>query len=114
MKYVYTIEDGITPIQSSIKKYIVAATVSLIAVGAMAIPAIGAKPDRPVTPLSVAAVFNENANSNSCWGQDRAYYTSGKFFPENQSINQSFPGDVGEQRAAWVATYCEQHGPVAE
>lgn len=59
-----------------------------------------------------AAVKNENANPNACWGMDRAFYASEGFFPKNMDIKQSFPGDVGEQRAAWVATYCDPHGPV--
>lgn len=58
-----------------------------------------------------AAVHNENANGNACWGQDRSFYASQKFFGNNMDIKQSFPGDVGEQRAAWVATYCDEHGP---
>ena len=58
-----------------------------------------------------AAVKNDNANGNACWGQDRSFYASQGFFPENMDIKQSFPGDVGEQRAAWVATYCDPHGP---
>ena len=61
-----------------------------------------------------AAVKNENANANACWGMDRAYYASIKFFPENMDIKQSFPNDVGDERAAWVKTYCEPHGPVAD
>ncbi len=59
-----------------------------------------------------AAVKNPNANSNACWGMDRSFYASQGFFPENMDIKQSFPGDVGEERAAWVATYCSSHGPV--
>jgi hypothetical protein len=61
-----------------------------------------------------AAVKNENANSNACWGMDRAYYASMKFFGDNMDIKQSFPGDVGGQRQAWVETYCVPHGPAAE
>ena len=61
-----------------------------------------------------AEVKNENANPNACWGMDRSFYASQKFFPQNMDIKQSFPGDVGEQRAAWVATYCDPHGPVLE
>lgn len=66
-----------------------------------------------------AAVKNENANPNACWGQDRSFYASSGFFKDpdtgkgNMDIKQSFPpanGGVGEQRAAWVATYCDPHG----
>jgi hypothetical protein len=35
---------------------------------------------------------------------------------DNLDIKQSFPtalGNVGEQRAEWVATYTEAHGPTA-
>lgn len=64
--------------------------------------------------LPGAAVKNENANPNACWGMDRAYYASVKFFGDNMDIKQSFPGDVGEERALWVATYCDPHGPVPE
>jgi len=57
-----------------------------------------------------AAVKNPNANANACWGMDRAFYASTGFFPENQSLNQSFPGDLGAELASWVATYCAPHG----
>ncbi len=63
-----------------------------------------------------AAVKNPNANTNACWGMDRSFYASAGFFPDNMDIKQSFPpayGKVGEQRAAWAATYCDPHGPVA-
>ena len=42
-------------------------------------------------------------------GQDRSFYASENSFADNMDIKQSFPtnlGNVGEQRAAWVATYC--------
>ena len=58
-----------------------------------------------------AAVNNPNADANACWGMDRSFYASEGYFPENMDIKQSFPGDVGDQRAAWVATYCVSHGP---
>lgn len=73
----------------------------------MALPAFAVEPG--------AVIKNENANPNACWGMDRAYYASKSFFPDNMDIKQSFipeNGKVGEQRAAWVATYCEPHGPV--
>ncbi len=58
-----------------------------------------------------AVVNNPNANGNACWGQDRSFYASSSFFPENMDIKQSFPGgDVGAERALWVATFCEPHG----
>jgi hypothetical protein len=50
-----------------------------------------------------------NANPNACWGQDRSFYASEQFFGGNMDIKQSFPtslGNVGDQCAAWVATYC--------
>ena len=66
-------------------------------------------------PLPGAETKNENANANACWGQDRAFYASGAARQnlgwKNLDIKQSFPGDVGEQRQAWVDTYCEPHGP---
>jgi hypothetical protein len=55
------------------------------------------------------SVNNTNANPNACWGQDRSFYASEGFFPNNMDIKQSFPaslGNVGDQRAAWVTTYC--------
>jgi hypothetical protein len=55
------------------------------------------------------SVNNTNANPNACWGQDRSFYASEQFFGSNMDIKQSFPtslGNVGDQRAAWVATYC--------
>ena len=75
---------------------------------AAALGASGLAAASAVTPG--AAVKNDNANANACWGMDRAFYASEGFFPENMDIKQSFPGAVGEQRAAWVATYCEPHG----
>jgi hypothetical protein len=74
--------------------------------------AASALPVFAVTPG--AAVKNENANPNACWGMDRAFYASTMYFGDNMDIKQSFPGDVGEQRAAWVSTYCEPHGPIAD
>jgi hypothetical protein len=62
-------------------------------------------------PSYVALVHNPNANPNACWGQDRSFYASENFFGANMDIKQSFPGIVGEQRAAWVAAYCDAHGP---
>jgi hypothetical protein len=55
------------------------------------------------------AVNNTNANPNACWGQDRSFYASERFFAGNMDIKQSFPtelGNVGDQRAAWVAHFC--------
>jgi hypothetical protein len=46
---------------------------------------------------------------NACWGQDCSFYASEQFFGGNMDIKQSFPtslGNVGDQRADWVATYC--------
>lgn len=65
-------------------------------------------------PASGAAVKNTKANQNACWGMDRAYYASMGYFPENMDIKQSFPGEVGEQRAAWIDTYCWAHGAPTE
>jgi hypothetical protein len=68
-----------------------------------------------VTPVIAkspgAAVKNDNANANACWGQDRAYYASMGFFADNMDIKQSFPEDVGEALQTWIATYCDPHGP---
>ena len=61
-----------------------------------------------VTPGAV--VKNPNANANACWGMDRSFYASSNFFPENQSLNQSFPGDLNAEFKAWIATYCTPHG----
>ena len=68
----------------------------------MAVPALAVTPG--------AAVKNPNANANACWGQDRSFYASQGFFADNMDIKQSFPNNVGEERAAWVATYCAPHG----
>ncbi|HLE48708.1 MAG TPA: hypothetical protein VI819_01630 [Patescibacteria group bacterium] len=71
----------------------------------MAIPVLAVVPG--------AAVKNDNANPNACWGMDRAFYASEGFFPENMDIKQSFPGsDLSTQLQDWVATYCVAHGPV--
>jgi len=88
------------------KKALATALVSLSVAGFAAVPALAA-------PLPGAAVNNPNANANACWGQDRSFYASEKFFGANMDIKQSFPGSVSEQKAAWIATYCEAHGPVA-
>jgi hypothetical protein len=59
-----------------------------------------------------AAVKNENANANAGWGQDRAYYASQGYFPDNMDIKQSFPsGNISDQLHAWKETYTEPHGP---
>ena len=83
---------------------------SLVLAGSLAVPFAGIA---SADPLPGAAVNNPNANPNACWGQDRSFYASQGFFPQNMDIKQSFPpaaGKVGEQRAAWVATYCAPHG----
>jgi hypothetical protein len=52
---------------------------------------------------------NTNANPNACWGQDRSFYASEKYFGDKMDIKQSFPtdlGNVGQQRAAWVDECC--------
>jgi hypothetical protein len=67
-------------------------------------------------PLPGAEVNNPNANANACWGMDRSFYASEGYFADNMDIKQSFPkelGKIGEQRAAWVATYCDAHGPAS-
>jgi hypothetical protein len=85
------------------RKAIAAAVVSLSVAGIATASGLAALPG--------AAQNNPNANPNACWGQDRSFYASEKFFGANMDIKQSFPGDVGVQRAAWVATYCDPHGP---
>ncbi len=86
-------------------KYIIS-VLALVALVLAVTPSFAAVPG--------AAVKNPNANSNACWGMDRSFYASDKFFPQNMDIKQSFTGDVGEQRRAWVDTYCEPHGQVEE
>jgi len=91
----------------NIKKFLVGTAAGALMLSALVVPAFAKTPG--------AAVKNENANPNACWGMDRAFYASQGFFPENMDIKQSFlptNGKVGEQRAAWVATYCDPHGPV--
>ena len=91
---------------NNVKKIVTAGAVSAVMLANFAGAAFAVAPG--------AAVKNENANPNACWGMDRAYYASMGFFPDNMDIKQSFPDDVGTQRQDWVATYCEAHGPVAE
>jgi hypothetical protein len=86
----------------NIKKFLVGGATAGILLANTIVPAFAAVPG--------AAVKNDNANPNACWGQDRAFYASQNFFPENMDIKQSFPNDVGDQRQVWVATYCEPHG----
>ena len=91
----------------NIKKFLVGTAAGALMLSALVVPAFA--------KTTGAAVKNENANPNACWGMDRAFYASQGFFPENMDIKQSFPpayGKVGEQRATWVATYCDSHGPV--
>lgn len=88
------------------RKLITTALVCLSVTGVIAAPSLAVQPG--------AAVHNPNANANACWGQDRSHYASENFFADNMDIKQSFPpalGTVAEQKAAWVATYCEAHGP---
>lgn len=91
----------------NIKKFLVGTVAGALMLSVLVVPAFA--------KTLGAAVKNENANPNACWGMDRAFYASEGFFPKNMDIKQSFPpayGKVGEQRAAWVATYCDPHGPV--
>ena len=85
------------------KKHLAAAFAVMSIAAGLSVPALAATPG--------AAVNNAKANANACWGQDRSFYASEGFFPDNMDIKQSFPGGVGEQRASWVATYCDPHGP---
>jgi hypothetical protein len=97
------------------KKLITTMLVCLSVAGVVAAPSFAAKPGE-VSDSHAASVNNTNANSNACWGQDRSFYASEGFFPANMDIKQSFPkelGNVGEQRADWVATYCDSHRPTA-
>ena len=81
-----------------------------LSLAALAAPtaAVAAPPGELSNPHA-ASVNNTNANSNACWGQDRSFYASEQFFGGSMDIKQSFPtslGNVGDQRAMWVATYC--------
>lgn len=89
-------------IMNKIKKLAFGAVTSAVMLSSFAGAAIAATPG--------AAVKNPNANPNACWGMDRSFYTSSHFFPENQSLNQSFPGDLNAELKAWIATYCDPHG----
>ena len=96
------------------KKLITTALVCLSVAGAATGSAFAAQPGSEYNPHA-ASVNNLNANPNACWGQDRSFYASEQYFGGNMDIKQSFPtyvGGVGEQRAAWVAKYCDAHGPV--
>lgn len=96
-------------------KFVTTALVSLSIVGVAAAPA-SATPTSEPGDGHEAAVHNVMANTNACWGQDRSFYASGHFFDGNMDIKQSFPSDqgrVGEQHAAWVARFCEAHGPTS-
>jgi hypothetical protein len=80
--------------------------ITAASIAALALPAVAL-----AAPQTGAEVKNPNANANACWGMDRAFYASQGWFPENMDIKQSFPGDVGDELATWVATYCDAHGP---
>lgn len=97
------------------KKVIATVLVSLSVAGFTALPALADKPGEISNPHA-ASVNNTNANANACWGQDRSFYASEGFFADNMDIKQSFPpelGKISEQKEAWIATYCEPHGPGA-
>ena len=90
------------------KKFITTTLVCLSVAGVVAGPSLAAKPGEVSNPHA-ASVNNTNANPNACWGQDRSFHASEGFFPGNMDIKQSFPtdlGNVGDQRAAWVAQFC--------
>ena len=90
------------------KKLVASVLVCLSVTAVVSGSAFAAKPGEASNPHA-ASVNNTNANPNACWGQDRSFYASEGFFPENMGIKQSFPTDLGkvsDQRAAWVATYC--------
>ncbi len=87
---------------NKIKKIAIAGATSAILLSNFAGATLAAAPG--------AAVKNPNANANACWGMDRSFYASSNFFPENQSLNQSFPGDLNVELEAWIATYCNPHG----
>ena len=90
------------------KKLVASVLVCLSVTAVVSGSAFAAKPVA-IPGTTGAAVNNSNANPNACWGQDRSFYASEGFFPENMDIKQSFPsalGNVGDQRAVWVATYC--------
>jgi hypothetical protein len=92
-----------------LKKLITTALVCLSVAGVTAAPSLAAKPGELSNPHA-ASVNNTNANPNACWGQDRSFYASENFFADNMDIKQSFPtslGNVGDQRAAWVAQFCD-------
>jgi hypothetical protein len=87
------------------KLIIIAASFAALAVPAASMAAAPGELSNP----HAASVNNTNANPNACWGQDRSFYASEQFFAGDMDIKQSFPkssGNVGDQRAAWVATYC--------
>jgi hypothetical protein len=96
------------------KLIIIAASLAALAVPTAA---MAAAPGESYNPHA-ASVNNTNANANAGWGQDRSFYASGgareNLGWDNLDIKQSFPtslGKVGEQRAEWVATYTDAHGP---
>jgi hypothetical protein len=87
------------------KLIIIAASFAALVVPTTALAATPGQVDNP----HGKSVNNTNANPNACWGQDRSFYASKQFFGGNMDIKQSFPkslGNVGDQRAEWVATYC--------
>ena len=90
------------------KKLVATVLVCLSVTAVVSGSAFAAKPGEISNPHG-AAVNNTNANPNACWGQDRSFYASEQFFGANMDIKQSFPpalGNVGDQRAAWVAQFC--------
>jgi hypothetical protein len=99
------------------KKYFATTVASLCILGIAAAPGLAATPGEKYNPHA-ASVNNTNANANAGWGQDRSFYASGGARDElgwdNLDIKQSFPttlGNVGDQRAAWVADWTDPHGP---
>src|SRR5215471_13394978 len=61
-----------------VRKLITTTLVCLSVAGVTAAPTLAVVPG--------AAVHNPNANANACWGMDRSYYASEKFFGDNMDI----------------------------
>jgi hypothetical protein len=84
MKYNYTIESGLTRIKTNTKKYAASALASIGIAGAIAMPALAAKPTNP-----------------GCFGRDRAAWLSANSGQEWGAIAPTRAGDNGAINQAY-------------
>lgn len=101
MKYVYSVRYGVQRVKTNTKKYLFSSLAVLSLIGG----SFGAA-------FAAAPTVSSTANSNSCFGQARAYYAqggpNGVLSPENNGyyISQR-KGDNSANNAAYKAANCQ-------